>query len=203
MQLRCTAYHVFQSRRGVDHFIAIAFCKANTRTRGCRPSIINTFPRDIMADAGPSGTAQARKEKARALPSARSKRDFVPQFAPQCSDDVESSRRFRLYRTRNRRTRERRSLSSVHAPHDGGQARCRAAVARRDERLRQGCCAIPFFYYFCLGPTTFRTNASNRGSPRSGSSQGSTLIMSMFGLSWSAITCSNQRTASSRFPRLR
>ena len=29
MQLRCAAYHVFQSRRDVDHFIAVAFCKAN------------------------------------------------------------------------------------------------------------------------------------------------------------------------------
>ena len=57
--------------------------------------------------------------------------------------------------------------------------------------------------YFCLGPTTFWTNASNRGSPRSGSSQGSTLITLMLRPSWSAITCSNQRTASSRFPRLR
>jgi hypothetical protein len=29
MQLRCAAYHVFQSRRDVDNFIAIASCKAN------------------------------------------------------------------------------------------------------------------------------------------------------------------------------
>jgi hypothetical protein len=29
MQLRRAAYHVFQSRRDVDHFIAVAFCKAN------------------------------------------------------------------------------------------------------------------------------------------------------------------------------
>src|SRR5262249_962126 len=58
-------------------------------------------------------------------------------------------------------------------------------------------------YYFCLGPITFWTNTSNRGSPRSGSSQGSTLIRLMLRPSWSTITCSNQRIASSRFPRLR
>jgi len=57
--------------------------------------------------------------------------------------------------------------------------------------------------YSCLGPTTFWTNTSNRGSPWSGSSQGSILIMPMVTPSWSAIPCSNQRTASSRFPRLR
>jgi hypothetical protein len=29
MQLCCAAYHVFESCRDVDHFIAVAFCKAN------------------------------------------------------------------------------------------------------------------------------------------------------------------------------
>jgi hypothetical protein len=29
MQLCRAAYHVFESRRDVDHFIAISFCKAN------------------------------------------------------------------------------------------------------------------------------------------------------------------------------
>ena len=39
MQLRCAAYHVFESRRDVDHFIAIAFCKANAgfSSRGGKP----------------------------------------------------------------------------------------------------------------------------------------------------------------------
>jgi hypothetical protein len=29
--MRCAVYHVLKSRRDVDHFIAIAFCKANAR----------------------------------------------------------------------------------------------------------------------------------------------------------------------------
>ena len=34
MQLRRAAYHVFESRRDVDHFIAVAFCKANAGLSG-------------------------------------------------------------------------------------------------------------------------------------------------------------------------
>ena len=34
-------------------------------------------------------------------------------------------------------------------------------------------------HYLCFAPTTFCTNASKRGSPRRGSSVGSTLIMVM------------------------
>jgi hypothetical protein len=29
MHLCCAAYHVFEFRRNVDHFIAVAFCKVN------------------------------------------------------------------------------------------------------------------------------------------------------------------------------
>jgi hypothetical protein len=43
-----------------------------------------------------------------------------------------------------------------------------------------GPCLLASPVYLCLGPTTFWTNTSNRGSPRSGSRKGSTLIMSMF-----------------------
>ncbi len=57
--------------------------------------------------------------------------------------------------------------------------------------------------YLCFAPTTFCTNASKRGSPRSGSSGGSTLIIMTLRLSSSAIACSKQRIALSRFPRLR
>jgi hypothetical protein len=60
-------------------------------------------------------------------------------------------------------------------------------ISRLKPLIRQTVARIaalpPHVCYFCLGPTTFWTNTSNRGSPRSGSSQGSTLIMSMFGLS--------------------
>jgi len=31
VQLRCTAYHVFEFRRDVDHFLSISFCKADAR----------------------------------------------------------------------------------------------------------------------------------------------------------------------------
>jgi hypothetical protein len=44
--------------------------------------------------------------------------------------------------TRNRRTRERRGFTPIHAPHDGRQTCRHAAVARRDERMRQGCYAV-------------------------------------------------------------
>ena len=35
MQLRCAVYYVFEFRRNVDHFITLAFCKANARFSSC------------------------------------------------------------------------------------------------------------------------------------------------------------------------
>ena len=96
----------------------------------------------------------------------------------------------------------------------GGELRG-APTPRLDQLAREGLRLTQFLVepapspnpfvacYFCLGPTTFCTNASNRGSPRSGSSIGSTLITAMFRPSWPATAFSNHRTASSRFPRLR
>ena len=106
-------------------------------------SLSNQF-REILVDAGlveprPRGHKSTGKGR---RPSARSERDFVPQFASQCGDDAESSGRFRLYRARDCRARERRGFAPIHASNDGRQARRHAAVAGRDERLRQGCCAV-------------------------------------------------------------
>jgi hypothetical protein len=81
---------------------------------------------------------------AKAAKSARSQRDFVPQFASQRSDDAKSRGSLRLHGARDRRARERRGFAPIHASHDGRQAHSYAAVARCDERLRQGRGVVQF-----------------------------------------------------------
>jgi integrase len=96
-------------------------------------SLSNQF-REILVEAGlvhplPRGHKEHRQ---RPQPSAR---DFVPQFAPQCGHDAESSGRLGLYRARDRRARKRRGFAPIHASNYGRQARRDAAFAGRNERL--------------------------------------------------------------------
>jgi hypothetical protein len=78
---------------------------------------------------GQSSYDKTRKSGSLQSPSKESSfsnRQFESQFALQCSDDVESS-----------------CLDFIAREivgYDGRQVRCHAMVARRDERLRQGCC---------------------------------------------------------------
>jgi integrase len=123
-----------------------AFIFPRTASAKRTASLSNQF-RDILVTAGlVEPRPRGHKSTGKGRDQAREASEFVPQFASQCGDDAESSRRFRLYRARNRRTRERRGFTPIHAPHDRRQARRHGTVAGRDEQLRQGCCAVsPLF----------------------------------------------------------
>jgi hypothetical protein len=96
-------------------------------------SLSNQF-REILADAGLIQPRSPSSET-RPLTNTRGKRDFVPLVAPLCGDDAQSVRTLRRVRARDRRTRKRRSLTPIHASHDGRQASRHEAVAGRNERL--------------------------------------------------------------------
>src|SRR5262249_26522828 len=77
----------------------------------------------------------------------------------------QSCRRFRLYGARNCGTREHRSLTPIHPPHDGRQARSHATVARCDRHLitdsqsgaalrRDLICGFPFVFKTATAPSS-------------------------------------------------
>ena len=54
MQLRRAAYNIFESRRNVDHFITLSFCKADTgfpsRGGGYKglPNVLDTLTSNVL-----------------------------------------------------------------------------------------------------------------------------------------------------------